>query len=180
MAHANSAQVIAAWSGMSENDLLILRRMAKSLLDGTNYSEPMDLMHEALIRTLDGRRNWAQGVPFSVFLGNAMRSIASAERSHRGRVRVDFDDFVAEMDAVECAPSAEHEAIALQQVAMTQKVVDALRQKLAGDEAAQKVLSGIAAGLSPAEIREALNMDQHAYEAARKRISRRLKLAQMH
>lgn len=182
MAHTNTntAELIAAWSGMNDNDLLILRKMAKGLIDGTNYSEPMDLMHEAFVRALDGRRNWAQGVAFSVFLGNAMRSIASAERAHRSRARVDYEEFMDEMDEIHGAPSTEQVAIALQEVEMTQKVIERMRRKLAGDEPAQKVLTGMAAGLSAAEIREALRMSAHEYDATRKRIERRLKLMQIH
>lgn len=57
MAHANTEQLIAAWSTLGERDVLILRKMAASLIDGTCYSEPLDLMHEALTRSRPSSRD---------------------------------------------------------------------------------------------------------------------------
>lgn len=179
MAQASTAELIAAWRGMTEHDVLILRKMGRKLIEGTRFTESMDLMHEAFDRCLDGRRNWPTHVRFSVFLGNVMRSIASAER-RREKLHESFEASSEEEPQAGYAPSAEQQAIVFEDVGLTMKAVDALRGKLAGDEAAQKVLGGMAAGMSPKEIRQALHMDSRAYEAARMRIARRMRLPQLH
>lgn len=183
MAHANTQQLIGAWSTLDNRDLMILRKMAASLIDGTRFTEPLDLMHEALDRCLDGRRNWPTSVPFSVFLGNVMRSIAQGERKLRKRelsARVDFDEFMERMQPSATTRSAEDEAIDAEQIRLTKKAADELRKKLEGDEGAQKVLSGIASGLSPQEMRESFHMDAKAFDAAVHRIVRRARQSRMH
>lgn len=182
MENATTAEIIAAWSRMSDLDLLILRKMATSLIGGTGYSEPLDLIHEAFGRCLDGRRNWPTHVHFSVFLGNVMRSVVHAEREQKRRRagrRVDFDDYLTEIGSGS-APSQEEESIAFEELSLTRKAGDELREQLAGDEGARKVLSGMLAGLSPKEMCESFHMDAHAFEAARKRVMRRAKLIRAH
>jgi DNA-directed RNA polymerase specialized sigma24 family protein len=186
MAQANTEQLIAAFSTLTELDLLILRKMAASLIGGTSFSEPLDLLHEAFGRCLDGRRDWPmQAVPFSVFLGNVMRSVASGERkkSRRlGSLRVDFDEFVDGLreTGAASAPSAEDEALEAEQIRLTGRMADDLRRKLEGDDGAQKVLNGIASGLTPKEMRESFHMDAKAFDAAMQRIRRRARQARMH
>lgn len=183
MAHANTEQVIAAWSTLDERDVLILRKMGSTLIGGTRFSEPLDLMHEALIRCLDGRRHWPIEVNFSVFVGNVMRSIAHGERRSSKRdesSRIEFGEFMERLQHVSTAPSAEDEVSEAQQIRVTRKAADDLRLKLDGDECAQKVLSGLVAGLSPREMRESFHIDDKAFEAAFQRVVRRAKAARMH
>lgn len=180
MPQASTAELIAAWRGMTDHDLMILRKMAKKLIGGTPFTEPLDLMHEAFDRCLDGRRNWPMNVGFSVFLGNAMRSIASAERRHAKLREEVQDELLQRAGELAIVPSAEEQAIFFEELDLTRKAVDDLMAKLQGDEAAQKVLSGMVAGLSPKEIREAVHMDAKAFAAARTRIARRMNLPQLH
>ena len=184
MAHATTEQLINALSTLSALDLMILRKMGASLIGGTSYSEPLDLMHEAINRCLDGRRQWpVQKAPFSVFVGNAMRSIAHAERKQnkkRGPARVNFEEFMEDLQKAATSPSAEDRASEAQQIQLTRKAADDLRKKLDGDDGAQKVLSGLVSGLSPMEMRESFHMDENAFDAALKRVVRRARAARMH
>jgi hypothetical protein len=183
MAHGDTSQILSAWQAMTARDLMILRKMGEALIDGTSYAEPLDLMHEAFDRCLDGRRSWPTHVRFSVFLGNAMRSIASAERANmvdRRSARADFADWSSSCDERGSAPSAEHEAMARQELAITMKAAAALSARLWDDEAARKVLNGILAGMSPKEMRESFGMDAKVYDAARMRVARRMRQARAH
>lgn len=183
MAHANTEQLIAAWSTLNARDFLILRKMATALIPGTCYSEPQDLLHEAYVRALDGRRNWPLHIHFSVFLGNAMRSIAKGERTaqkRRGARSVDFEDFMSNMQHLAATPSVLDEALEVEKLRLGRKAADELRDKLEGDDPARQVLSGIVAGLSPKETRETCGMDEKTFDAAMHRILRRARAGRVH
>ena len=84
-APATHEEVALAIERLSDADLLRLKKAASILLGGTEYSNPMDLLNEALTRSLQGGlgvdgRHWPKGVPFKVFVKNAMKSIADTSR----------------------------------------------------------------------------------------------------
>ena len=182
MAHASTEELIEAWEALDERGMLILRKVARSLIRGTEFTEPLDLMHEAFERCLDGRRNWPTEIEFSVCLGNIMRSVACAERlrARRGPKFEEFDESLAEFDKSACHPSVERQAVACEEDAARREAADKVRRSLAGDEAAQKVLGGMLAGLSPKEMRASFHMDDKAFEAARMRVMRRAARPGMH
>lgn len=183
MAHANTEELIAAWKTLDARDLMILRKMARTLCPGTTHSEPEDLLHEAYLRALDGRRNWPSHVRFSVFLGNAMRSISNAERKASARVsgdRVDFERFMDEMQHLAASPSAQDEVEELQELRIGWETAEKLRSKLAGDPVALQIVDGLLAGFSPEEMREAFKIDHKTFYAAIARMARRVRAGRMH
>lgn len=178
MGHATTAEILKAYVELTPAELLLLRRIGAKLVGGTSFSEPMDLLHEAMDRSLDGRRNWPGNVPFAVFLGNAMRSIAHGERGlaqNKPGARVDFDDYEAAVDETRGADGPEEQLIVFEEIRMRRKSADDARIALDGDEPAQKVLSGMLAGMSPREMCASFHMDSKAFDAARHRVMRRLK-----
>lgn len=182
MAYADTEELIEAWESMDDRDLLILRKMARGLLGGTDFAEPLELMHEAFERCLDGRRNWPSAIGFPVFLGNIMRSVVCAERrrKRRGPRFEEFDESMGETEDSARHPSVEQRAVDEEESARGSEAADKIRRSLAGDEAAQKVLGGMLAGLSPKEMRASFRMDAKAFEAARMRVMRRAGRPSLH
>lgn len=177
--HATCRQILEAFSRLTEADLLALRESARQRCGGTRFSEPLDLLHEALHLMLEGRRNWPLRVDFPLFLSMTMRSIANAERRRqetRLTVRVSFEE------AAEAAPwqmgatrSAEDEADAAEQGRICSAVLNRARETLADDARASAVFMGLLDGQSPAALRDSLSMSKKEFDAARHRAMRKAK-----
>lgn len=154
-----------ALHALSEADLLRLKRIAQLRareLPGLQWS---DLLHEAVLRALDGTRRWPEQVPVAVFLSGVMRSLADEHwRQHRRRSAL----FAAADDGDRVADGAadpEREAIARQ-------ALTALDRLFRGDADALKVITGLSHGLSAEEIQQAYGFDATRYASIRKRIRR--------
>jgi DNA-directed RNA polymerase specialized sigma24 family protein len=152
-----------ALNGLSEADLMRLKRIAQLRareLSGVQWS---DLLHEAVLRALEGTRRWPEQVPIVVFLAGIMRSVADEHwRQHRMRAAL----FAASEDEVaDAAPSVEREIIARQALV-------ALDRMFRDDEDALKVITGLSHGFSAEEIQRAYGMDATRYASTRKRIRR--------
>jgi hypothetical protein len=130
----------------------------------TVYSkEADDLRQEAVIRTLDGRRNWSPHVDFETHLKGAMRSIAhewmevsnnalkAANHRHNGDIAADRRD-----------PSREQAYSIIRRTIL----------QLQGDSEALSVLDAMLDGKRPMDIRRLLAMDSKVYNAARRRVRR--------
>ena len=174
---------LSAFATLTDKDLVALRKSAGARLGGTGYTEPADLIYEALTRCLDGRRRWPVGVPFPVFLANAMRSIASSERQARGaRLAIHESDFPSgsSEDALDWlgghAPSAEDEAIAAEGARSARARAEELRAALRADPMARAVVDGWLSDLEPNEVMRERELTAQQYKAARQRVSRKAAL----
>ena len=166
----SAAAVSRALAALSEIDLLRLQALARlrahGLPDGVGWS---DLLHEALARALDGSRQWPAGVPLLVFLSGVMRSIGNEiwrrRRREAGLIASTHD---AECQSIACpAPDPERVLAAADAVA-------AIYRLFTGDQTAQRILSGLASGLSAEDIRRQHDLSSLAYDSARRRIRRTL------
>ena len=173
-------EALSAFAALTDKDLVALRKSAASRLGGTGYTEPADLIYEALTRCLDGRRRWPAGVPFPIFLANAMRSIASSERQAHGvRLSIRESDFSSEGsgDALERlvghAPSAEEDAIAAEEARFATACAEELRGALRADPMARAVVDGWLSDLEPKEVMRERELTAQEYKAARQRASRK-------
>jgi DNA-directed RNA polymerase specialized sigma24 family protein len=173
--------IIGAFNSLSETEVKSLGRAASRLISGTTFSEPDDLFHEALVRTLDGRRNYPSQVSFGLYMNLTMRSIADGDRDLRGNVdpgpdfreqETDDSDDAAIHEPV--APSAEDEFVAMETLERIAKAVGDIRDSLGDDDVACAVLDGIIFEELPQETRKARGLGVKAYDAARKRLERRL------
>lgn len=179
--YATAQELFAAFVSLSDSDLLALRKAASLRLGGTQYTEPADLIHEALTRCLDGRRHWPKEIPFTLFLSNAMKSISHADRSRyetRFVIGASSLETASRPDPLSdlgpSAQSAEDDCIALEDLRMARRHTEALRQVFKNDPAALAVMSGWLAGLSCKEATEAHCITPREYEAARKRLARQI------
>jgi RNA polymerase sigma-70 factor (ECF subfamily) len=154
-----------ALAGLSEPDLLRLQAIARlrcRSLPGLDWQE---LLHEAVLRALDGSRAWPPGVPLVAFLAGIMRSLRS---DHWRRHRAAAAPLSAQATEVaDQAPDPERIAAASQALA-------AIDRLFADDPAALVVILGLSQGLSAKEIRRRAGLSETEYESTRKRMRRAL------
>ena len=126
-----------------------------------------DLLHEAVLRALEGTRRWPGNVPLVVFLAGIMCSLADEHwRQHRVRMAL-FAVARPEESVVDHAPDPERELIARQSLL-------AIDRLFRDDAKALQLILGLANGLSAEEIQRSCAMDATRYATIRKRIRRRL------
>jgi RNA polymerase sigma-70 factor (ECF subfamily) len=151
---------------VSKTDLLrlkvIARLHARGLPAGIGWT---DLLHEAIVRVLDGSRKAPSGLSMVAFLAGVMRSIRA---EHWRRLRRDARTFVADAgEERDPAPDPERSLAASEALA-------ALDRMFADDPLALQVIEGLGEGLSAEEIRKAYAMSQTDYDSTRKRMRRAL------
>jgi hypothetical protein len=176
--YANTTEILDAFASLNDSEVLALRKCAWNLLDGTSFSEPLDLIYEALNRSLDGRRNWPIHIDFGAYMNMTMKSISSGDRKlfkNKYASPVSLNELMETApDALPCAISAEEEILAAEQFHIAHKAADAVRAALANDGEALRVLGGLQAGMSPREMCEEFSLTPKALDAARHRVMRRM------
>lgn len=154
----------------------LARARAAGLID---YSAE-DLLQEAFVKLLSGERRWPRNVHPLVVLTTAMHGIASniRKRTDKGAINRHVAVSAAEGElengqeivAVERVTPVEN-ANATSELAEIQRLV-------AGDEDAELVVLAWADGLRGKEAADELGFDMKKYEAARKRLIRKLEPVQ--
>jgi DNA-directed RNA polymerase specialized sigma24 family protein len=166
----SSDEISAAFDGLSPDDRLKLRLIENHLLGGTGMSKG-DLVHEAVCRSLTGRRNCPRHINFMAFLVETMKSIASHAREKRRR-----SPPVGELDATSITEASD---IALALSPEDQLIEKSRLQEIYGhfedDGEAGLVLLGLADGLRGKELREFTGLDQPGLDYALKRIRKRMR-----
>ena len=141
---------------------------ARRLADGTGY-EPQDLLHEAVVRALDGTRSCPRSVAPMTFLYNAMKSIASAAWEARNlRPRLASID-AAGVDKIVAAiktpdGSVEESMIAKEDSA---RRLEALMTIFKDDADALCVVMGDLDGMEAEDIRSVCSLDKTTYPTVR-------------
>ena len=165
--------VASAIRALSSNDLLRLNALARLWTRGMPGSLGWaDLLQEAIARALDGSRKWPPGVTILAFLAGVMRSICDDHWRHEVReARVivrgaDAADARAE-DVSTSHPDPERV------VAAAQALSD-IHELFVGDNAALMIITGLAEGLTAAEICKTCGMSEREYDTTRKRMRRAL------
>ena len=176
---ATTAEILDAFRNLTDDELLALHKFAQRHISrGSTYTEPLDVIHEALHRALDGRRSWPTSVSFVIFMVQTIKSIVSHDRerieNQPGR-SFSIDDMQGHWQAPSSAPSVEDQVQFFQEVELACKAAERAKQALAGDGDAQKVLNGMLSGMSPRETCASYNLDAKTFDAARHRVMRRLR-----
>jgi RNA polymerase sigma-70 factor (ECF subfamily) len=173
VAEEPSRDVAAALSALSNADLLRLNALARLWTRGMPETLSWaDVLQEAIARALDGSRKWPPGVSILAFLSGVMRSICDdhwRQQVREARVIVRSTDAAdARADDVGAA-NPDPERV----VAAAQALSD-IHTLFAGDYAALKVITGLADGLTAAEICETYGLSEREYDTTRKRMRRAL------
>lgn len=158
---ADLAECIDAIKALSDQEVGRLKSYAKSKTftsPGVLYNaDAEDLFHEAIARTLDGRRQWKpQQITFALHLRGCIRSIAYeyAEEAER------------RSDALAEQVPREEERI------YRAAIFNQARLLLKSDRLAAAVLNLLLDGHLPRAVRTLLDIEENVYNAARKRIFR--------
>lgn len=172
-------EVRDAISALTAADILRLQRVGSAYGFGIG-ADGMDLVNEAISRTLSGVRACPRDVPFVVFLSNAMRSIASSERAKvkeepmLERMTVGLEDRPAVFDQPSVGRNAEETVLAREDAEARLKT---LEQLFADDEEAQLVLMGDLDEMPAADIRAISGWSEQDYASVRRRMRRKLSVA---
>jgi hypothetical protein len=176
---ATVEELFEAFISLSDSDLQSLRKAASLRLEGTQFTEPADLLHEALARCLDGRRRWPKEVPFPVFIFHAMKSISSADRQlHSSKLVLQASQLETELwrdplgSLGEMAPSAEEDFMRLEAIRLSIGFLDDLSAEFHDDPHVAAIMAGWPKGYGSEDVIESAGMTFKQYDSARKRIER--------
>lgn len=175
---ATTAQIIDAFQNLTPAESLALSRYAAWRMRGTTFSEPLDLVHEALARALDGRRNWSTKDTFAKFMLLAMKSIVNATRQREENNPATHFSLEAMLeedpDQLGSTRSPEEALASGERFNACRSIAQAAYDDLDGDGPAQRVLEGLLLGMTAGEMRSAFDLNDKAFDAARHRAMRKL------
>lgn len=165
---ATPRQARTAIENLSDTDhaklMLIAKGFLRTRLQG-NLVSPGDLLHDAILKTLEGQRHWNRQVTIVRHLDRVMESDSGHEAEKRrthGQVPSE-----REAESVTYQPRPDHRLIVLDELE------DALAL-FADDQRALGLLKLKAQGYSPSEIQRELGMEERQYDTTTKRIRRRI------
>jgi len=169
-----AADAASAIDALSETDLVRLKALAqvwsRGLPGGLGWA---DVLHEAIVRVLDGSRVWPHGVPILAFLSGVMRSICD---DYWRQVRHEQRLLVSRDDQDQGGPSADpvDELADPERVAVAVAGLAEVFRLFATDPVALKIIDGMANGLTATEICSAYDICARDYDSARRRMRRTL------
>lgn len=191
-AYATAEEIRDAVESLTEAELGRIHRAAQYALFGTEYTNPLELLGEAVLRTLEGvgvkqGRHWPKDVHFVAYIIRTMQSIADGSSDSIIQSRTAHLETMASRDgdselalaqegfsspdvveqALEVEETAERQARAATDCAL-------IEAHFADDDEIQFLIMGDKDGMKPDDIRAVSGMDQTAYDTARRRLRRGL------
>lgn len=177
----STAEVEAEFRNFSGADWKRAISMARMWAAGLPDWTPESLLGEALLKLQSGDRVWRRGVHALVTLKVAMRSIASNERKKVRNAPIDEHHSV-DMGAGDSGDNDDGPALAQPKDDRDPaEIVDGrsqlayIEKLVAGDKDAEEVLVAWSIGLRGKEAAEELGFEMNRYEAARKRLTDKLR-----
>lgn len=177
--HLQRAEVDAALVRLVQDagEMARVRKLARLIAHGLPAMDADDLLGKAMMLLLAGTRKWPRGLPALVTLKGVMRSVA-----YRTRRKLDYllaEDLGTPSDddsEIESSPLAE----GVSPESDPARAVEAefelatVQNAVKGDEDLELLAEALAEGLTGMGIAKELGWDGYYYDAARKRLSRRL------
>lgn len=175
---AETREAIASLSDADVEKLMVAARYFwKRRVDGVRdgWEQPEELLNEALVRTLEGERQWrSSDVTIVKHLDRTMESISShiAEKRSKDHLRL-VKEPVEDLDLVDEGSSgqAPSRAAEISEAGDEARFIEGLFE---GDDEALQLLHYRRDGYSASETRAELGMSDKQYEAGWKRIRRTL------
>jgi DNA-directed RNA polymerase specialized sigma24 family protein len=172
--HLTRAEMESALRGLSDAEVLRLMKFSARLSDGTSQTGN-DLYQEAVLKSLDGERQCPRDVEVSVFLANAIRSLAWAAREREQADPLTNAQDLADPEGP--ASQLEGRDVSPEEQLAARRGLKAMQQALLDlfddDEDALKVLLGIFDEQSAEEIRQTWGMDERELATIRRRMRRK-------
>lgn len=179
--HATPQDIMDAFANLADAEKRAIHAAARKHLEGTRFSEPLDLVHEALFLAVEGRRNWPVGLNFAIFMTMTIRSVAYAERTRaesRQTAHFSVEDILewSETGSSVSHRSAEECAERSQQCQMKWRKISRAREKMTlNDPVAGRVLDALMDERPLLAIRRELGLCASQLDAAKKRVLRALR-----
>jgi DNA-directed RNA polymerase specialized sigma24 family protein len=151
-----AAEILEAVKTLTAQHKTALVKLARAYAMKTSFGHE-DLLHEAYMRVLDGRREWPRSVAVVPFLAGVMKSIAwdwQAERQAEG---------------IEVADIGYEDQAAAARIDL-QKIIGLFDD----DPIAQKMVIALLDGARGEELRELSGLTKTDYESKRAKIRRRI------
>jgi hypothetical protein len=177
--HLQRAEVDAALVRLVQDagEMARARKLARVIAHGLTAMDADDLLGKAMLLLLAGRRKWPRGLSTLVMLKGVMRSVA-----YRTRRKLDYllaEDLGAPSDEdseIESSPLAEGSSPAADpaRAIAAESELAAAQDAVKGDEELELLVEALAEGLTGMGIAKEFGWDGRKYDAARKRLSRRL------
>lgn len=180
---ATREEVLHAAENLSDAEFLRLRQFGTRLIYGTVYTGE-DIVQQALVGVISMNRRWPVEIPFLVFLKNAMKSIASNDRTClRAKSEVvaaelanemvsDTDELLANLAPISEECGLDEQLITEEERRALLRDVDSVYAWFKDDEEVTLILMASEDGLIGAAIQEECGMSKTQYESARKRMRR--------
>jgi DNA-directed RNA polymerase specialized sigma24 family protein len=177
--HLQRAEVDAALNSLVQDSGAMARvlKLARIIAHGLPAMGAEDLLQQAMMLVVAGRRKWPRGLSTLLMLKGVMRSVAYRIRRKPNYVLAEDLGCPSEDDSeIESSPLAEgvspeaDPARALQ----GESELIAVQKAVKGEETLELLVEALAEGLTGKGIAQELGWDQKQYDAARKRLSRRL------
>lgn len=190
--NATSEDVHQAIEVLTQEDRYRLRKAAIICLAGTEYQDPTELVHEAILRTMNAAnggkgRHWPKTVPFMAYMIQTIKGLANDSRESLPQRQTDYIEGMAVEGATaeevlgrmgHCQSDVLIQAVECEESLHTRNraqsdatLIDAGFEK---DSEVMMIIMGLKDGLTPADIRELGEMSKTQYETARKRFRRGL------
>jgi hypothetical protein len=191
-AYATAEEIGEAVDGLTAAELRRIYLAAQYALFGTEYTNPHELLGEAVQRTLEGvgvkeGRHWPKDVNFVAYIIRTMQSIADGSSDSIIQSRtVHLETMAGRNGDTELAlaqegfyfPHVVEQALEIEETTERQARAAAdsalIEAHFADDEEIQFIIMGDKDGMKPDEIRAVSGMDQTAYDTARRRFRRGL------
>lgn len=173
------AEVATALDAVTDADFRRLMKHSAFMALSVPGMSGNDLLHEAVVRLLAGERRWRHGVDAGATIYKIMLSIAKDTRDQAKNAPI--DRFAAVSDGTEDddedgAPQRTVNAIAPgtpETIAGINEIFEMLNKVVDGD-AEEAVLLSWVEGLSAKEAAQGAGIDMKDYDAARKRLERKV------
>lgn len=194
--HATPEEVAAAVAALRPDELLRLKRRAQLQILGTEYTDPMELLNEAVRRAMvatdphkqdDERgRPWPlDRVSLTAFLSKSIDGIADGARDLFDRTATDRLEALAGEVRDVCAVlhDAGHfntdvveQAVELEEMQARQAAAkadaDAIERHFASDQEVLAVIEGEKEEIMAREVQAMFGFDERTYDSARRRLRR--------
>lgn len=189
---ATPEDVRQAIEALSNEDRYRLRKAAAICLAGTEYQDPLEIINEAIARTMsaangDKGRHWPKGVVFMAYMIQTIKGLADDSRESSIQKKTEYMEAMAteggsaedalgrlelyNLDVVAQAVALEETQERQDRAKMDADIIDA---HFSDDIEVTWIIMGHKDDQSPAAIREMAEMTDTQYNTARRRFRRGL------
>jgi DNA-directed RNA polymerase specialized sigma24 family protein len=177
--HLQRAEVDAALVSLVQDsgEMARARKLARVVAHGLPAMDAEDLLGKAMVLLLAERRKWPRGLSTLGMLKGVMRSVAYRTRKKQDYLLAEDLGTPSDEDSeVESSPLAEGVSPETDPARAVEGESDlgAVQNAMKGNEELEFLVEALAEGLTGTGIAKELGWDEKKYDAARKRLSRRL------